>query len=245
MQLLDRSAVTANRAISSTRPRADDIFFPAMAVLILGVVVFGFAQSYFIPGLVFSKLPNKLVHIHAAFFVSWILLLLIQNALVALRRVRWHRALGILGLVLPPLMLVFGVLTLFDSIRRNGTGIPAEMILVGDLEELFLFVFLTGWGMLARRNSASHKRLMILGTMAMLGPAINRWPFPESLRIPGTIAVYAAIPLLVMAYDLWSRRNVHRSTAIACLLILAGIFTMLPVAGTALAHRLVEWILRG
>jgi hypothetical protein len=245
MQLVDLNAVRLSRPAAKTRPRADDIFFPAMAVVILGVVVFGFAQSYFIPGMVFSKLPNRLVHIHAALFVAWIFLLLIQNALVAVRRVKWHMTLGVLGLILPPLMAVFGVLTVFDSIRRNGTGIPAELILMGDFEELGLFLLFTGWAMFVRRNAPAHKRLMILGTMAMLGPAINRWPFSEAMRIPGTIAVYAALPLLVVAYDLWSRRRVHYTTAVAYVLIAAGIFTLVPVAGTSFAHKLVEWVMQG
>jgi hypothetical protein len=244
MQLVQREERKPEHA-QGMRRRADDIFFPAMSVLILAVVVFGFAQSYFIPGLVFARLPNALVHIHAALFVSWIFLLLIQNALVALGRVKWHRTLGILGLILPPLMVVSGVLTVFDSIRRNGTGIPAELILVGDFEELGLFVLLTGWGMAARRNAAAHKRLMILGTMAMLGPAINRWPFPDALRIPGTIGVYVALPLLVVAYDVWSRRSIHRATVIAYVLLAVGMFTMVPVAGMSFVHHFVEWILRG
>jgi hypothetical protein len=82
--------------------------------------------------MVFAKLPNALVHIHGALFVSWIFLLVIQNVLVAARRVKWHMTLGILGVILAPLVVVFGVLTVFDSIRRNRTGIPAELILVSD-----------------------------------------------------------------------------------------------------------------
>jgi hypothetical protein len=168
--------------------------------------------------------------------------LLIQNLLVAIRRVRWHRTLGILGVILPPLMAVFGVLTVFDSIRRNGTGLPGELILVGDLEELALFVGLICWGMLARRDAVSHKRLMMLGTIAILGPAINRWPFADSIRLPGTIAVYLVYPLLMVAYDLWSRRRIHRSTAIAVTAITLAVFTMVPIAGMAFPHRVVEWI---
>jgi len=225
--------------------RPDDVFFPAMALVILAVVVIGFAKSYFLPGLVFAKLPNTLVHIHGALFVSWIFLLIVQSGLVAIRRIKWHMTLGLFGILLPPLMVVFGVLTLIDSIRRNGTGIPAEMILVGDVEELALFAGLTGWAVLVRRNAAAHKRLMILGTMAMLGPAINRWPFPADLRMPGTIGVYVALPLLIVGYDLWRDRRIHRVTAIAYILIAVGIFTMLPIAGMGFVHRCVEWILAG
>jgi hypothetical protein len=137
----------------------------------------------------------------------------IQTSLVAIGKVKWHRALGICGVILPPLIVRFGVLTLFDSIRRNGTDFPPALLLVGDSENLALFVVLTAWALLVRRNAAAHKRLMILGTMAILGPAIDRWPIPHN--IPGTLAVFLSLPPLVVAYDLWSRRRVHWSTAVA------------------------------
>src|ERR1700735_4246663 len=108
------------------RIRSDDIFFPAMSLVIFGVVFYGFAQSYLLAGMMRAKLPNVLVHIHGAIFVSWILLLIVQNFLVAARNGKGDMALGVLGLVLPPLMIVFGVLTLFDSIRRNATGLPPQ-----------------------------------------------------------------------------------------------------------------------
>src|SRR5271156_1115580 len=125
----------ATAVVSHYKVRADDIFFPAMALLILGVVVLGFAQSYFFAGMLRAKLPNTLVHIHGALFVSWIFFLVIQTSLVAIGRVKWHMTLGIFGVILPPLMVVFGVLTLFDSIRRNGTALAPELLLVGDFRE--------------------------------------------------------------------------------------------------------------
>jgi hypothetical protein len=48
------------------RIRSDDIFFPAVSLIIFGVVFYGFAQSYFLAGMVRAKLPNKLVHVHGA-----------------------------------------------------------------------------------------------------------------------------------------------------------------------------------
>lgn len=241
-----RPAILSTNKMPVSRPklRPDDIFFPAMALLILAIVVIGFAQSYFLPGMVFAPLPNALVHIHGALFVSWIFLLLIQNMLVAVRKVKWHMTLGILGVIFPPLMVVFGMLTLFDSIRRNATGIPGELLLAADSAELALFVALICWGLLTRRDAAAHKRLMILGTIAILGPAINRWPFPDALRLPGTIAVHAALPLLIVAYDIWSTRRVHRATVISCLLIAVMIFTMIPLAGMGFIHNFVELIRR-
>jgi hypothetical protein len=226
---------------SGPKLRADDIFFPAMSLLILGVVVLGFAQSYFLAGMLRAKLPNALVHIHGALFVSWIFLLLVQTSLVAVGKVKWHMTLGIGGIILPPFMVIFGVLTLFDSIRRNGTDVPPELLLVGDLENLILFVVLTGWALLARRNAASHKRLMILGTMAMLGPAIDRWPIPHGAL--GTLVAILSIPLLVVAYDLWSSRRVHRSTAVAYTMIVVAVLTLFPVSRLGFWQQCLTWIL--
>ena len=225
--------------------RADDIFFSGMALLILAIVFIGFAQSYFLAGMVRAKLPNTLVHIHGAIFVSWIFLLVLQNSLVAARRIRWHMTLGVLGVILPPLMVTFGALTLCDSIRRNGTGIPAELILVGDAEELLLFAGLTAWGMIRRRTPASHKRLMILGTLAIIGPAVNRWPFPDAIRLPATIAIILIVPLLVVAYDVWSLRRVHRTTAIGVTLITVSSLTLIPLTQLGIWQPVIAWIRRG
>jgi len=230
----------ATAILSPRKLRADDIFFPAMALLILGVVLLGFWQSYFSAGMLRAKLPNILVHIHGAIFVSWIFFLVIQTSLVAIGKVRWHMTLGICGVILPPLMVLFGVLTLFDSIRRNGTDLPPELLLVADLDNLALFAVLTAWGLLARRNAASHKRLMILGTMAILGPAIDRWPIPHGIL--GTIALILGLPLLVVVYDLWLSRRVHRSTAIAYTMIAVVILTALPVSHLAFWQRCIAWI---
>ena len=229
---------------SAKRIRSDDVFFPVMSLVIFGVVFFGFAQSYFLAGMVRAKLPNVLVHIHGAIFVSWILLLIVQNFLVAARKVKWHMTLGVLGLVLPPLMVVFGVLTLFDSIRRNATGLPPQLLLVGDSEELILFAILIAWAMIVRRKPAAHKRLMILGTMAILGPAINRWPFPDAIRLPATLALTLVLPLIVVAYDLWSMRRVQRETLIGTSLIVVVALTLIPVVNLPIWQPVVRWILR-
>ena len=223
------------------RLRADDIFFPAMGLLILSIVVAGFWQTYFFAGMLRAKLPNTLVHIHGALYVSWILFVTIQPCLIAMGGVKWHTRLGVLGVILPPLMVVLGILTVFDFIRRDtDSGIPPQLFMAGNFTQLVLFVGLTSWGLLARRHAASHKRLMILGTMAMLGPAIARLPVPfDPLVIFG---IQLALPLLVVLYDLWSRRRVHRSTAIAYVIVVAGLLAVFPVSSLGFWQPVVAWI---
>ena len=223
--------------------RKDDIFFSAMSLVVLAVVVYGFAQSYFLAGMIRAKLPNALVHIHGALFVSWILLLLVQTALVTVRRVKWHITLGVLGLILPPLMIVFGTLTVFDSMRRAGTPVPPEILLPGDLEPLLLFAVFIIWGWLDRRKPASHKRLMLLSTLAIIAPAIDRWPFLHH-QIAGTFGVYLALPLLLVIYDFWTLRRVHRSSWVPFAMMVVMVVTLLPVSQTALVRRSVQWVMQ-
>jgi len=221
-----------------SKVRSDDIFFPAMALLILGIVVTGFGRSYFLAGMIRAKLPNGLVHVHGAVFVLWIFLVAVQPWLVAAHKVKWHTKLGLLSLVLLPSMAILGVLTLFDFIRRAQPEEGPELLLVGDLEILILFALLTSWGLLARRDASAHKRLMILGTMAIMGPAIARWDF----GIPVALGIIFALPLLVLVYDLCVLKRVHRTTAVANVLTAAWVFTLVPFSKLAFWHQCVGWI---
>lgn len=218
--------------------RPDDIFFPAMALLLLVIVVTGFAKTYFLPGMMFAKLPNALVHMHGAVFISWMLLLVTQTFLAATHNLKWHMKIGVLSLVLIPAMSILGVLTLFDFIRRAEPDEGPELLLAGDLETLLIFVALTSWALLARRNSAEHKRLMILGTMAIMGPALARM----NLSVGVTLAIIGGLPLLVLLYDLWQTRRVHRATAVAVGLTVVWALTLVPISRLAFWHQWVQLI---
>jgi hypothetical protein len=228
-----------NPAIQRSLRRADDIFFSAMMVMALIIVLVGFAQSYFLAGMVRAKLPNTLVHVHGALFVLWIFLLVAQTSLIVVRRVRWHMILGLLAVVVAPLMVILGIWTTLDSVRRNsGAGPPAEILLLGNISAITIFAILIGWGMLARYDTVAHKRLMILGTFSILGPAIDRWHF----GLPVTLAIILLLPLLIVAYDLWSRRRLQRSTMVATCLIFGSILTLLPLSHLPIWQRCISWI---
>jgi len=229
----------ATMAARVTRVRSDDIFFPAMALLILGIVFTGFSRTYFLAGMMRAKLPNTLVHVHGGLFVSWILFLVAQPWLIVAHKVKWHMRAGVLSLIFVPSMVILGVLTLFDFIRRSPPDEEfLKLILIGDLEIITLFVVLTSWGLLARRDAASHKRLMILGTIAIMGPAIDRWNF----GITATLGVTFGLPLLVLVYDLCVLKRVHRTTVVASALTALWVLTLVPFAKLAFWHQCVEWI---
>src|SRR4051812_6872651 len=97
----------------------EHLFFGTMTVVIALVVFIGFARTYYLAGVFNAKpLAAPIVHLHGAVFTSWIVLLLTQSLLVGTGHTRIHRRLGIMGLVLAPLMVVFGVLVAVEMVKR-------------------------------------------------------------------------------------------------------------------------------
>src|SRR5271168_1626761 len=91
-------------------PAWDRMFFSGMILLLWATVLFGFAKTYFMAGMIAAPLPNRLVHVHGAVFTLWMVLLLVQEVLIAGRKITWHKQLGLAGFGLSVAMLVMGVL---------------------------------------------------------------------------------------------------------------------------------------
>lgn len=51
-----------------------------------------------------------------------------------------------------------------------------------------------------------------------------------------------APPLLIVLYDLWSLRRVHRTTAIGYAMIVAMILTLFPISRLGFWQQLISWI---
>lgn len=216
-----------------SRVRVDDGYFAGMCVVILGTVLLGFARTYYLAGTVHAPLPSVIIHIHAVVFSSWILLLA-QTSLVAAGRIGWHKQLGILGVILAPLLVVLGLAAAFDTQRRHAAipGVEPAMILAIQFAVLTVFSILVAKGIAVRRDAQAHKRLMLLSTIAILGPAINRWPFAVFLRFPpATGLVIDGFLLSLLAFDLLTRRKIQRVTIWGSL----SIFLMVPIA-SAFSH---------
>ena len=82
----------------------DRLFYGGMAIA-MGLTVFaGFSSTYYLrffaggPEATLTGGPfSALVHVHGALFTAWVLLFIVQTALVARRRVAVHRRLGVAG----------------------------------------------------------------------------------------------------------------------------------------------------
>ena len=210
-------------------PTWDRVFFSAMILLLWATVLFGFAKTYFMAGMVNAPLPNRLVHVHGAVFTLWMVLLLVQEVLIAGRKITWHKQLGLAGFGLAVAMLVLGVLAATDAMRRGSdgnSGLGPETFYAIPITGIVAFAVLVYLAYRDRFRPAAHKRLILIATIGISAAAIARWPVGFIVANPPTRnLVILAFLLLVVAYDLVSLHRVLKTT------IWASVFTMVVAVG--------------
>ncbi len=143
------------------------------------------------------------------------------------------------------LMVVLGVLAATDSLVREAgpVGRDPKFFYIIPLSNMVVFGTLVFFAFRARFNPTAHKRLILLATLALMIAAIARWPLALVHRNPFRAALvsYIFIAILV-AYDLWSTRKIHRAT------ISAGAFLIVieqiapPIGHTAAWHTFASWV---
>lgn len=152
------------------------------------------------------------------------LLVLAQTSLVATGRQRQHRRLGLVAVVLAPaLVLAMGgiVHALWSTIASMPPAAVTRLkvvlsdILLEQIRIAIVFPVLVTWALLVRRrDSDTHKRLMILATLIPLPAAFDRieWlpsTMPDS---PTSIYLYTMLWLTpALLYDLLRRGRIHRA----------------------------------
>src|SRR5450631_547401 len=137
-------------------PAWDRVFFSAMIVALWAAVLYGFAKTYFLAGMVAAPLPNRLIHIHGAAFTLWMVLLLVQTTLISAKKIQWHRTLGLFGFGLACAMVVLGLLASTDALRRGEAplGLTAKTFYVVPLSDMLVFSVLVFFAYRARKRPA-------------------------------------------------------------------------------------------
>src|SRR5579863_9165054 len=154
--LADRPLV-APRISNLPGRRFDHLFFASMTLVMLMTVFVGFAHTYYLAGVFQAPLPSPIIHIHAAVFSCWILLLVAQASLVSAGRVDIHRRLGVAGFFLACLMVILGVLAATDSLARGaGPGGDPRFFYIIPLTDMLIFATLVLFAFRTRSNPPAH-----------------------------------------------------------------------------------------
>jgi hypothetical protein len=215
-----------------------------MSVLMLATVFAGFAPTYFLAGMTRAHLASPILHVHGAAFTAWVVLLIVQSALVAAHKIKIHQWLGFGTFALGAFMVVLGVLAATDSMVRHipKNGIASEEFYIVSLSEMMIFAVLLVFAYRARRRAAEHKRLIYVATTTLMGAAIFRLPMHwvhARLHVVDLL-VYCFLAIL-MAYDYWSTRRVNRATLWSSVFVVLVEETRMPLATTAAWHAFAAW----
>ena len=221
----------------------DRFFYLFMAVLIAGVVAYGFSFTVR-RNLLSPDVPRPFVlYVHAVFFSAWLLYFILQAALVRARQVRWHRRLGVAGAVFGAAIVVLGVATAitmgrFNLVRLGSTTAEADLLI--PLFDMLAFSVTFALAVHWRRQPELHRRLMLVATCALTAAAFARMPG----RILPPVLFYAGVDTLILlgiVRDLLVDRSVHAAYRWALPAFVAG-QTLVMVT---VVNRLEPWMAIG
>jgi hypothetical protein len=158
---------------------------------LLGAAIAAFWPRYL------SKPPAAIdtyTHVHAAFMVSWLLLLIIQPFLIRFRARKLHRALGALSYLLAPAVVASVVLLAHQRFKPMSA-----LVFMGEARNLYLpistaalFAVAYGGAIVYRKVMPLHAGFMICTGLTMIDPVLGRLLFFYLPPLPH-LAMYQAV----------------------------------------------------
>ncbi len=232
----------------------DRVFYSGIAIVMAIVVFVGFAPTFYLRSAFGAPVTvsgatslSALAKLHGAVFTGWVLLFILQTALVARHRVAVHRRMGVAGGVLALLMVGVGTITATRAAARGSAPPGADPLgfLIIPLTDMVLFAGFVGAALALRRNKETHKRLMLMAYISIIVAAVARLP---GVIVYGPLMFFALTFLFVIAailYDLWSRRRVHPAYLWGGALFAVSVPLRLMISETAAWRAFAEFLVRG
>jgi hypothetical protein len=179
----------------------------------------------------------RIVHIHAIATTLWLLLATALVLMVETSNVRFHRRLGWFAAGYAALVVVIAPWSELSwqalNLRTPGALPPAFLSIA--FSGVFCMMVLLPWGILLRRNSAAHRRILILATICISDAGFSRLMglfLPAPTTFLGTYLFYEGGNLLLIVLMLlwdWKRDRMMKQ-----FLWGAGLVTAVGLAATGL-----------
>lgn len=189
------------RPTKRTRGR---LFYTGAAALVLVLMLLGF-HRYYLRGKTAAggDVPEPMripVILHGSVMTAWVVLCLVQPALVAGRRRRLHMAVGRFGAVLAVGVVVLGawVAILAASLGRPEGGFAGLSTKAFDMLSVSFVVMFGVFVAIAvyyRRRPEIHRPMMLMGTLIIIPAAVDRFD-PLYRLYGGTVMEQALGPHL-------------------------------------------------
>ncbi len=236
--------VTLGRAPSRTRV---SFFFVAHAVL-LAIVLIGFSPTFYLRSAFHhsTALPPFL-YLHGAALTIWFSLPVLQGWLIRTRQLQLHRQLGYVGAGYAAVVIVLGTLANLMLIGQIDSPADGENVVVwGNFFTLVMFAAFVALAVVFRKSTEAHKRLTLLASISIVGPALARlprWPIfgggleaGRTYAIAGLLIMFAALIL----YDVIVRKKPHPASLCGMVVILIGLAGAVFLGVTGVGYHILH-----
>jgi hypothetical protein len=241
-------------------------YFFWMSALMLAFLLVGFAPTFYLRQFFpVEPIPGYL-YLHGAVLTSWFVWLVLQTSLVRTGNTATHRRMGVIGAIIGALVVVAGPMASVGVVGRlrgvldwdadmsaipevGVQGVPmlnfAAQVVWGNFASIAVFAGMLAAAVLLRRNAQAHKRLMLLGSIGIVGPAlarISRWPILGGEGGPFIPVMLLGLILSVVVHDLVTTRRVHRATLFGVGAIALGEIAHQVIARSEFGHAVIRML---
>ena len=222
--------------------------YSRFSLLLLAVTIVSLVPQYFstllnAPGEMSTELA-----VHGVAFLAWYILFTLQCGLVSAGRVPAHRKMGFLSIPFAAFLIVSGAAMLVGTMHSFQPDWTDQHLLSRTSFVWAIFHTLLSFGtfyilgIVLRRRSAYHRRLMLLASLSMMAASITRFAYLPIIPLDGTaftlMSTYLllAIPLLI---DRRQRGRIHPVLAVGTVVYIATqLLAMGVLPATALGQSL-------
>ena len=231
------------------RAHTRTVFYVAMSGVLLLSVLVGFAPTLYLR-LLFKVPPIPVyLYVHGAVLTAWFVTLFVQTTLVAAGRTHVHRQLGIAGSILAVAVVAMSLVTVLRvpaHWQSLGIDVLSDPYVAGlvwlDLAAVVDFSTFVALAIYLRCRADVHKRLMLLASLCIVGPAIGRigqftvfGGFGRAVNLASLIA----LPMALIAYEWLSRRRMHFVTVVGVVVYFVSLFAPIAIGASAFARSLI------
>lgn len=223
-------------------------FFLAAHVALLVIVLLGFAPSFYLrPAFHHVTQLPAFLYAHGAVLTLWFSLTVVQAWLIRTRRPELHRRLGYAAAGYAVIVILFGTLANLRLSSEIGSPEDGDNIIVwGNFCTLVLYAACVSLAVVFRKRPEVHRRLVLLASMSIVGPALARfptWPMfaggpdaPRNYGIAGLLILFA----LLLTYDIVTRRRPHPASLAGMAGILLSLACGVYLGVSGIGYRILH-----
>ncbi|NOS94062.1 MAG: hypothetical protein HOP30_19265 [Cyclobacteriaceae bacterium] len=194
-------------------------FYVLLGIAAIVIVHIGFSRTYLAPVLSGTFSKRKILHVHGAIFMMWLVISTVQPFLVQMKQFQWHKRIGVLGFVLAGIMTLFGLYIGISASHIKislGEEQAAKEFLFMPITDMILFATFAALALRSVKTPEAHKRYIVLTTLSILPAATVRtfslftwWTNNEVVDTLLALLIMEITLYLALVFDWAVERKIH------------------------------------